>query len=163
MNMQRERDESSIEESDPFLGGSTLVKSQTRSHRRQNILLYCLICLLGVSLGSHVLTYLYIHKASYLDAACVRHTQENREFEFLLFQHSLNTSLLTILQLLLLISRFIIALFFMTGHFLPTLPLPSALPPLQRWTKHGRGLVPLQNRSYCPSLRQNALESVLTI
>ncbi|KAL7957633.1 hypothetical protein V8C34DRAFT_314644 [Trichoderma compactum] len=50
MNMQRERDENSIEESDPFL---------------------------GVSLGSHVLTYLYIHKASYLDAACVRHTQEN--------------------------------------------------------------------------------------
>lgn len=88
MDMQRERDESSIEESDPFLGSSILAKEQTRSHRRQNILLYCLIGLLGVSLGSHVLTYLYIHKASYLDAMCVRHTQENREFEFVLFQHS---------------------------------------------------------------------------
>ncbi|RFU74822.1 hypothetical protein TARUN_7446 [Trichoderma arundinaceum] len=75
--MERERDDSSIEELDPFLGSSLRSKDEIRNHRRHYILLYCLVALLGVSLGSHVLTYVYIHKASYRDATCVLHTQQN--------------------------------------------------------------------------------------
>ncbi|KAL7897152.1 hypothetical protein HDV63DRAFT_380029 [Trichoderma sp. SZMC 28014] len=75
--MEKERDDSSTEEFDPFLGSSSRSKYETRSHRGRDILLYCLAILLGISLGSHVLTYIYVHRASYLDAACVRHTQQN--------------------------------------------------------------------------------------
>ncbi|KAL6876946.1 hypothetical protein J3F83DRAFT_769962 [Trichoderma novae-zelandiae] len=78
METQRDRDDSSVEESDPFLGASIRSKEESQSQRRRpDVLLYTLIVLLGVSLGSHVLTYLHIHRASYLDAACVRHTQQN--------------------------------------------------------------------------------------
>ncbi|KAL7939301.1 hypothetical protein V8C35DRAFT_286277 [Trichoderma chlorosporum] len=77
MDLPRERDDTSIEESDPFLGTFIRAKEETEILRRQKFLLYGLLVLLGVSLSSHVLTYLYIHKASYLDATCVRHTQEN--------------------------------------------------------------------------------------
>lgn len=76
--MEKDREDSSTEEFDPFLGSSSRSKYEIRGHRRRDILLYCLAILLGISLGSHVLTYIYVHRASYLDAACVRHTQQNR-------------------------------------------------------------------------------------
>lgn len=76
--MEKDKEDSSIEELDPFLGSSSRSEHHVRSHRGHDILLYCLVILLGISLGSHFLTYIYIHRASYLDAACVRHTQQNR-------------------------------------------------------------------------------------
>ncbi|KAL7796744.1 hypothetical protein V8C37DRAFT_400099 [Trichoderma ceciliae] len=75
--MEKDRDDSSVEELDPFLGSSLPSKDEIRNQRRRNALFYCLVVLLGVSLGLHILTYLYIHRASYLDATCVRHTQQN--------------------------------------------------------------------------------------
>lgn len=81
-DMEKDREDSSTEEFDPFLGSSSHSKYETRSRGRRDYLLYCLAILLGLSLGSHVLTYIYVHRASYLDAACVRHTQQNRMLTF---------------------------------------------------------------------------------
>lgn len=79
--MERETDKISVEEeSTPFLHLSSQRKYEVRSHQRRALLTYCLIALLSVSLCFHVLTFLYIKSASYLDAICILHTQQSRMF-----------------------------------------------------------------------------------
>ena len=131
METLRDRDDSSIEESDPFLGASLHSKGESQSQRwRRDVLLYSLILLLGISLGSHVLTYLYIHRASYLDAACVRHTQQNRKSDshYALLRDRLTNSS----QLLPLTSPSTTTLFSTMGHFSPTQRPSSVCLPHQR-------------------------------
>lgn len=70
--------ENHAEELSPFLQSFSHPKDGIRNHSKRSILTLSLAVLLAISLCSNILMYLYINNTSYLDAACILHTQQNR-------------------------------------------------------------------------------------
>ncbi|KAI5458728.1 hypothetical protein BGZ63DRAFT_466409 [Mariannaea sp. PMI_226] len=73
----KDREDSSLDELGPFLPSSSVREDGKRHRQKRTILIYCLAAMLAVSLGANILTYIYIHSDSFLDPACILHTQQN--------------------------------------------------------------------------------------